>query len=102
MSRRPRDRGFTLVELLVVIAIIGTLVALLLPAVQGARESARKMSCSNNLHNLAIAMQNYHDALGSLPNSHFRALPQPPLDPDSVCERNTTSCEQWGWGVLIL
>jgi prepilin-type N-terminal cleavage/methylation domain-containing protein/prepilin-type processing-associated H-X9-DG protein len=92
--------GFTLVELLVVIAIIGTLVALLLPAVQGARESARRMSCTNNLHNLAIAVHNYHDSLGWYPNSHFFQL-----RPDDVCDGSSgspwTSCEQWGWGVLI-
>lgn len=82
MQRMPKNcrlsdrilRGFTLVELLVVIAIIGVLVALLLPAVQAAREAARRAQCSNNLHQVGIGAQNYMATRNALPPGYDRTL----------------------------
>lgn len=96
-SKRQSSRGFTLIELLVVIAIIAVLIALLLPAVQQAREAARRSQCKNNLKQIGLALQNYHDNSKSYPISLYGGYG----DTANVGGWTQTS-RSWGWPVRIL
>ena len=101
-NHAPKRHGFTLIELLVVIAIIGILIALLMPAVQAAREAARRVECANHLKQIALGLNQYASVMECFPSGHISVTRKIQLGRNDWCRRNPTEYCRAPWTVMVL